>query len=78
MKVRAKGTKKDWRNTWLQTAVSIVGLAFVVLVSFGVVSPEQSAEAQPIINTTLGAVATIITGVTALIGIFAKQDAPVA
>lgn len=77
MKAKSFREKKDWRNTWLQTAVSIVGLAFVVLVSFGVVSPEQSAEAQPIINTTLGAVATIITGVTALIGIFAKQDAPV-
>ena len=74
MKVKSLREKRDWKDSWLQTAVSIVGLLFVILVSFGVISPEQSAEAQPIVTTTLGAVATIITGVASLIGIFAKQD----
>lgn len=74
MKVKSLREKRDWKDSWLQTAVSIVGLLFVILVSFGVISPEQSAEAQPIVTTTLGAISTVITGVVALIGIFVKQD----
>jgi uncharacterized membrane protein len=72
--MKRKVTSKDWKTTWLQTTLSIVALAFTVLVGFGVITPEQSAEAQPLIGTTLGAISTIIAGITALIGIFAKQD----
>jgi len=59
--------------TWLQTAVSIVALVFLVLVNLNVITGAQAAEAQPIITTTLGAISTIIVGITSLIGIFAKQ-----
>jgi uncharacterized membrane protein len=76
MKIRSKAAKKDWTTTWLQTALSIVALAFTVLVGFGVITPEQSAEAQPLIATTLGAISTVIAGVVALIGIFFKQEEP--
>ena len=73
--MKAKTFKKEWSATWLQTALSIVALVFTVLVGFGVVTPEQSADAQPLITSTLGAVSTVIAGVMALIGIFFKQDA---
>ena len=76
--MKAKAFKsKDWKQTWLQTALSVVALVFTVLVSFGVLTPEQMTEAQPLVNTTLGGVAAVIAGVASLIGIFAKQDEPI-
>jgi len=77
MKAKSFNRGKEWKDSWLQTAVSIVALVFLVLVNVGVFTPEQAAEAQPIIGSTLGAVSTIIAGITALVGIFAKQDPPV-
>jgi protein-S-isoprenylcysteine O-methyltransferase Ste14 len=65
---------KDYNSNWIQTVVSIVGLLFVILVSFGVITPEQSAEAQPLIASTLGAVSSVIAGVIAIIGIFFKNS----
>lgn len=72
--MKAKSVKRDWTTTWLQTALSIVALVFAILVGFGIITPEQSSEAQPIIATTLGAISTVIAGVAAIIGIFFKQD----
>lgn len=65
---------RDYSSNWLQTAVAIVGLAFTVLVAFGVITPEQSAEAQPLVTSTLGAISTVIAGVVAIIGIFFKSE----
>lgn len=75
--MKAKTFKREWSATWLQTALSIVALVFTVLVGFGVITPEQSSEALPLVNSTLGAISTAIAGVLALIGIFFKQDEPV-
>ncbi len=68
--MKAKSTKKEWSSTWMQTVISIIALIFAVLVGFGVVTPEQSANALPLISS-------VIAGVVALVGIFFKQDAPV-
>lgn len=68
---------RDYSSNWLQTAVAIVGLVFTVLVAFGVITPEQSAEAQPLVTSTLGAISSAIAGVVALIGIFFKSDEPI-
>ena len=65
---------RDYSSNWLQTAVAIVGLVFTVLVAFGVITPEQSAEAQPLVTSTLGAISTVIAGVVAIIGIFFKSE----
>jgi len=65
---------KDYSQNWVQTVVSIVGLLFVVLVSLNVITPEQSAEAQSVFSTTLGAVSTAIAGVITLVGIFFKNS----
>ena len=75
--MKLKSKTKEWNSTWLQTALSIVALVFTVLAGFGVITPEQSAEAQPIVASTLGAISTAIAGVLALIGIFFKQEAPI-
>jgi len=65
---------KDYSQNWIQTVVAIVGLLFLILVNFGVLTPEQSAEAQPLIASTLGAVSSVIAGAVALIGLFFKQS----
>ena len=67
-------TKKDFNQNWVQTAVSILGLLFTILVAFGVVTPEQSAEGLPIATSTVTAVSSVIAGVVALIGIFFKPS----
>ena len=67
---------REYSSGWVQTVVSIVSLLFVILVSFGVLSPEQSAEVQPLIATTLGAVSSVIAGVIAIIGILFKDSTP--
>ena len=64
---------KEYNDTWLQTAALIVALVFTLLASFGVITPEQSGQASPIVSTTLGAVSTAIVGVIQLIGIFFKK-----
>ena len=68
---------RDYSSGWVQTAVSILGLVFTILVAFGVVTPEQSAEGLPIATSLVTAVSTVIAGVVALIGIFFKPDEPV-
>ena len=72
--MKLKSVSKDWKDTWLQTALSIVALVFTVLVSFGVLTPEQAADAQPLVGSVLGGVSAVIAVVAALIGIFAKQE----
>jgi RsiW-degrading membrane proteinase PrsW (M82 family) len=69
-------TKKDYNQNWVQTAVSIIGLLFAVAVGFGWVTPEQSAEALPVVTSTLTAVSAVIAGVIAIIGILFKPDEP--
>jgi len=66
---------KDYSGNWVQTVVAVVGLLFLILVNIGVLTPEQTAAAGPIIGTTLGAVSTAIAGVVALIGLFFKPSA---
>jgi len=68
---------KDYNSNWVQTAVSIMGLVFSLLVAFGVVTPEQSAEGLPIATSVLTGVSSVIAAVVALIGIFFKPDEPV-
>lgn len=68
---------KDYTGNWVQTVSSVVALLFAVLGGFGLITPEQSAEAGPIVGTTLGAVSTAIAGIVALITLFFKKDVPV-
>lgn len=71
--MKTRNFKESYSSGWVQTAVSIVALVFVILTSFGIVTPEQSSQAQPLISTTLGAVSTVIAGIMSLIGIFFKS-----
>lgn len=70
--MKLKRTKKEYNDSWVQTAALVVTLVLTLLGSFGVLTPEQTAEATPIISTTLGLIGTIIASVIQLIGILFK------
>lgn len=76
MKAKSFTKTKDWKETWLQTVISIISLAFLVLLNIGVLTPDQVNQATPLVSSTLGAVSTIIAGVLGLIGVFSKPTPP--
>jgi uncharacterized membrane protein YphA (DoxX/SURF4 family) len=63
-------------SNWVQTAISILGLVFVVLTSLGIITPEQSAQGLPIATDVVTAVSTVIGGVIFLIGLLFKPSTP--
>ena len=63
---------KDYSTGWVQTAIAIVGLVFTILVSLGVITPEQSAEGLPVVTNLITTVSTAIAGVIFLVGLFFK------
>ena len=71
MKITTRNAK-DYSSNWVQTAVSILGLVFTILVAVGVITPEQSAEALPIATSTVTAVSSVIAGVIFLVGLLFK------
>lgn len=78
-KMKAKAFKsKDWVEDLPKTIVSAIFLLFTVLTGFGVIDGNQVAEATPLVSSTVGAVATAVSGVIALVGIFFKKNEPVA
>lgn len=71
--MKLKSTKKEYNDSWVQTAVLVVTMILTLLGAFGVLDPNQVAEATPIISTTLGLIGTIIALVIQLIGIIFKS-----
>jgi len=65
-----KRSVRDYKQTWVTTATSIIALVFVVLVSFNLITPEQTGEAQQLLTDLLYAVSAGITAVASLIAIF--------
>lgn len=75
--MQLKRSKREYKETWLQTAGLVVGLLFSLLAAFGVITPADSAGATPIVGTLLGAVSTGIIAVIQLIGILFKKSVPI-
>ncbi len=72
--MKLKRSKKEYNDSWVQTAVLVVTLILTLLGSFGVLTPEQTVEATPIISTTLGLIGTVVASIIQLIGIFFKAE----
>ena len=72
--MKLKRTVKEYNDSWVQTAALVVTLVLTLLGSFGVLTPEQTAAAGPIISTTLGLIGTIIASIIQLVGIFFKAE----
>ena len=77
MSVILKRTKRAYSSTWVATAVSAVSLLLLILAGAGVITQEQSAEAAPVLNSTIQAVSVVIAGVLQIINIFFKQEEPI-
>lgn len=69
--------KREFVKDWIPTVSSIVALVLAVLVGFGVLTAEESAEAQAIITSAIGGVAAVVTAVAAIINLFFKKEEPV-
>ena len=74
MKVR---NVRDHQKNWVQTISSIVALLFTLAASFGWLTPEQSAEAVPLVASTIGAFSAGIAGLIALWSLIFKKSDPV-
>ena len=72
--MKARSFKESYSSGWVQTAVAIVGLIFTILVSLGVITPEQSAEGLPVATNLITAVSSAIAGVVFLVGLFFKPS----
>jgi hypothetical protein len=59
-------------SNWVQTVIAIGGLVFTILVSLGVITPEQSAEGLPVFTNLATAISTAVASVVFLIGLFFK------
>jgi len=70
--MKTRSFKESYSSGWVQTAVAIVGLIFTILVSLGVITPEQSAEGLPVFTNVVTAVSSAIAGIIFLIGLFFK------
>jgi len=66
--------KSGTRNL-VTTITGIIILLFQILVSFGVLSPEQSQSLGEYLTTLSGAIQTIVTVITAVILMFKANDA---
>jgi ABC-type bacteriocin/lantibiotic exporter with double-glycine peptidase domain len=71
--MRFKSFKRDWTETWPSTAGYIVSLVFVILAAVGVITGDQSTAALPAFTSLFGGIATSITAIITLIGIFFKK-----
>ena len=72
--MKARSFKESYSSGWVQTATAIVGLIFTILVSLGVITPEQSAEGLPVATNLITAVSSAIAGVVFLVGLFFKPS----
>lgn len=72
--MKTRNVVKD--SNWVQTITSILALLFSLLVAFGVITPEESAEGLPIATNLVTLVSGLIAGVIALFGILFKPDVP--
>lgn len=68
-----KLTNFNFGTDWITSAAGLILLIATVLVTFGVITPAQSAGAQTEIGTILNAVNGIIGAVSALILLFSGK-----
>ena len=75
MKLRFRG-KRDYNQNWVQTATSILALVFALLVTFGVITAEQSSQGLQLATNIITTVGGLIASVIALIGVLFKPAEP--
>lgn len=64
----------DFKTNWKSTVLGILTLLVTLLVSFGVITSDQSLVMNQNLSGIVEAVSAIIVGVTAILNIFKFKD----
>ena len=64
----------DFKTNWKSTVLGILTLVVTLLVSFGVITSDQSLVMNQNLSDIVEAVSAIIVGVTAVLNIFKFKD----
>jgi fumarate reductase subunit D len=64
----------DFKTNWKSTVLGILTLIVTLLVSFGVITTDQSTVINAQTGNIVEAVSAIIVGVTAILNIFKFKD----
>ena len=64
----------DFKTNWKSTVLGILTLVVTLLVSFGVITSDQSIVMNQNLSDIVEAVSAIIVGVTAILNIFKFKD----
>jgi len=64
----------DFKTNWKSTVLGILTLVVTLLVSFGVITSDQSLIMNQNLSGIVEAVSAIIVGVTAILNIFKFKD----
>ena len=64
----------DFKTNWKSTVLGILTLFVTLLVSFGVITSDQSLVMNQNLSDIVEAVSAIIVGVTAVLNIFKFKD----
>lgn len=64
----------DFKTNWKSTVLGILTLVVTLLVSFGVITSDQSLVMNQNLSGIVEAVSAIIVGVTAILNIFKFKD----
>jgi len=64
----------DFKTNWKSTVLGILTLVVTLLVSFGVITSDQSLVMNQNLSDIVEAVSAIIVGVTAILNIFKFKD----
>lgn len=64
----------DFKTNWKSTVLGILTLIVTLLVSFGVITTDQSTVINAQTGNIVDAVSAIIIGVTAILNIFKFKD----
>lgn len=69
-----KRSISDFKTNWKSTVLGILTLIVTLLVSFGVITTDQSTVINAQTGNIVEAVSAIIVGVTAILNIFKFKD----
>ena len=69
-----KRSFSDFKTNWKSTVLGILTLLVTLLVSFGVITSDQSLIMNQNLSGIVEAVSAIIVGVTAILNIFKFKD----
>jgi len=69
-----KRSISDFKTNWKSTVLGILTLVITLLVSFGVITSDQSSALNTEVGNVVEALSAIIVSITAILNIFKFKD----